>query len=41
MDLDHIFGDVLKEVDELTSEANKIIDKQKEINKTKEDGISK
>ncbi len=35
MDLDHIFGDVLKEVDELTSEANKIIDKQKEINKTK------
>ena len=41
MGLDHIFGDVLKEVNELTSEANKIIDKQKEINKTKEDGISK
>tara|TARA_R110002020_G_C16182905_1_gene764981 strand:- start:280 stop:405 length:126 start_codon:yes stop_codon:yes gene_type:complete len=41
MDLYHIFGDVLKEVDELTSEAKKIIDKQKEINKTKEDGISK
>ena len=41
MDLDHIFGDVLKEVDELTSEAKKIIDKQKDINKTKEDGISK
>ena len=41
MDLYHIFGDVLKEVDELTSEANKIIDKQKEINKNKEDGISK
>ena len=35
MDLDHIFGDVLKEVNELTSEAKKIIDKQKEINKTK------
>ena len=41
MDLYHIFGDVLKEVDELTSEAKKIIDKQKEINKNKEDGISK
>ena len=37
MDLYHIFGDVLKEVDELTSEANKIIDKQKEINKNKEE----
>jgi hypothetical protein len=37
MNLDHIFGDVLKEVNELTSEAKKIADKQKEINKTKED----
>ena len=37
MGLDHIFSDVLKEVNELTSEAKKIADKQKEINKTKED----
>ena len=37
MGLYHIFGDVLNEVNELTSEAKKIADKQKEINKTKED----